>query len=302
MIQLVKYIKILRKNKKLGGNNLITQEKRQTIKLVVAIFILVIILAFVGIVMMKYEVEGETNMPFTLSKIVVVSSAEGQENEESDLKWDFSINFLKQELARCDDLGVSKMVLHPGSAVGLPKDEALENIKDGLNLILKEGYHCRILLETMAGKGSECGASLAELKYLITEVNYPIGICLDTCHLNDSGININHFDEYLTEFDQEIGLEKIGCVHVNDSKNPLASHKDRHANIGYGTIGFNTLLHVIYHEKLTNVPKILETPYVGESLEDKNRIYPPYRFEIKMIREKTFDNDLLQHIHAYYKR
>lgn len=92
MIQLVKYIKILRKNKKLGGNNLITQEKRQTIKLVVAIFILVIILAFVGIVMMKYEVEGETNMPFTLSKIVVVSSAEGQENEESDLKWDFSIN------------------------------------------------------------------------------------------------------------------------------------------------------------------------------------------------------------------
>lgn len=92
MIQLVKYIKILRKNKKLGGNNLITQEKRQTIKLVVAIFILVIILAFVGIVMMKYEVEGETNMPFTLSKIVVVSSAEGQENKESDLKWDFSIN------------------------------------------------------------------------------------------------------------------------------------------------------------------------------------------------------------------
>ena len=223
-------------------------------------------------------------------------------NKKDPSKWDFSINFLKQELARCDDLGVSKMILHPGSAVGLPKDEALENIKDGLNLILKEGYHCRILLETMAGKGSECGASLAELKYLITEVNYPIGICLDTCHLNDSGININHFDEYLTEFDQEIGLEKIGCVHVNDSKNPLASHKDRHANIGYGTIGFNTLLHVIYHEKLTNVPKILETPYVGESLEDKNRIYPPYRFEIKMIREKTFDNDLLQHIHAYYKR
>lgn len=223
-------------------------------------------------------------------------------NKKDPSKWDFSINFLKQELARCDELGISSMVLHPGSAVGLSKEEALENIKDGLNLILKEGYRCRVLLETMAGKGSECGSSLAELKYLIREVNYPIGICLDTCHLNDSGVDINRFDKYLNEFEQEIGLEKIGCIHINDSKNPLAAHKDRHANIGYGTIGFDALLHVIYHEKLTTVPKILETPYVGESLEDKNRLYPPYRFEIKMIREQTFDDHLLEHIHTYYKR
>ena len=223
-------------------------------------------------------------------------------NKKDPSKWDFSINFLKQELARCDELGISSMVLHPGSAVGLPKEEALENIKDGLNLILKEGYRCRVLLETMAGKGSECGSSLAELKYLIREVNYPMGICLDTCHLNDSGVDINRFDKYLNEFEQEIGLEKIGCIHINDSKNPLAAHKDRHANIGYGTIGFDALLHVIYHEKLATVPKILETPYVGESLEDKNRLYPPYRFEIKMIREQTFDDHLLKHIHTYYKR
>lgn len=223
-------------------------------------------------------------------------------NKKDPSKWDFSINFLKQELSRCDMLGVSYIVLHPGSAVGYAKEEALENIKDALNLVLEKGFHCKILLETMAGKGTECGSTLDEISYLIHHVDYPIGVCLDTCHLNDAGISISEFDDYLKEFSEKIGLDQIHCIHVNDSKNELGSHKDRHANIGYGTIGFDNLLHVLYHEKLAHVPKILETPYVGDTWEAKEKKYPPYLFEIQMIREKQFDEQLLQRINDYYKK
>ena len=100
---------------------------------------------------------------------------------------------------------------------------------------------------------------------------------------------MKEFDSFLEKFDQLIGIDKIGCVHVNDSKNVLGSHKDRHENIGFGTIGFDTLLSVIYHEKLEEVPKILETPYV-------DKVYPPYRYEIEMIRNKKFDSNLLDRI------
>lgn len=223
-------------------------------------------------------------------------------NKKDPTKWDFSINFLCQELKRCDTLGIKFIVLHPGSAVGLSKEEALENIKDALNIILSKNYTCKILLETMAGKGTECGSTLEEIKYLFLGTNKKVGVCLDTCHLNDSGVSMKEFDRYLELFDKEIGIENIGCVHVNDSKNPLASHKDRHANIGYGTIGFDVLLAILSHEKLKNVPKILETPYVGETFEDKEKKYPPYLFEIKMIKEHTFDESLLKHINEYYNK
>jgi len=135
------------------------------------------------------------------------------------------------------------MVLHPGSAVGLTKEEALENIADALNIILEKDYSCKILLETMAGKGTECGCTTDELKYIIDKVNCQnqIGVCLDTCHIFDGGYDISNFDLYLNEFDEKIGINKIGCIHVNDSKNILGSHKDRHANIGTGNIGFNNL-------------------------------------------------------------
>ncbi len=217
-------------------------------------------------------------------------------------KWDFSIQFLKQELKRCDELGIRFLVLHPGSAVGLPREEALQNIVDALNHVLETPYHTKILLETMAGKGTECGTTLEEMKFLLEHVHHEVGVCLDTCHLNDSGISISSFDSYLDSFEREIGLDKIGCVHVNDSKNLLGSHKDRHENIGYGTIGFENLLHVCYHDKLKDVPKILETPYVGNTWEDKEKIYPPYRFEIQMIQTKTFDTKLLEHIKEYYNK
>ena len=225
-------------------------------------------------------------------------------NRSDEDKWHFSVNFITNELKRCEQMGICNLVLHPGSAVKIAKEEGLKNIIDGLNLIIYPGCKVKILLETMAGKGSECGSNIYELKTIIDNVLIKdnIGVCLDTCHLNDSGVNIAEFDAYLEEFDKLIGLDKVGCVHVNDSKNPISSHKDRHANIGFGTIGFENLINVIYNEKLKDVPKILETPYIGNSIDDKERIYPPYKFEIEMIRNKTFDANILNNIINYYKR
>src|SRR5699024_3253424 len=134
-----------------------------------------------------------------------------------------------------------------------------------LNTVFLNDHHqVKILLETMAGKGSELGKNFQELKTILDGVkdNERLSVCLDTCHLNDAGYRIDEFDQVLVEFDQIIGLEKIECIHINDSKNPIGSHKDRHDNIGFGTIGFDNLLHVVNHPKLENIPKILETPYV----------------------------------------
>ena len=211
-------------------------------------------------------------------------------NDKDSDKFMFSVRFLQEELERCELLGIRQMVLHPGSHVGLGIDTAISNIAKGLNMIL--GTHpVTVLLETMAGKGTEVGSTLEELKRIIDLVDDKehIGVCLDTCHLNDAGYDMKEFDSFLEKFDQLIGIDKIGCVHVNDSKNVLGAHKDRHENIGFGTIGFDTLLSVIYHEKLEEVPKILETPYV-------DKVYPPYRYEIEMIRNKKFDSNLLDRI------
>ena len=209
-------------------------------------------------------------------------------NEE---KFDFSVSFLKGEIKRVSELGVKYMVLHPGSHVGLGVDKGIENIINGLNLVLNNDIDVTILIETMAGKGSEVGTSLEELKRIIDGVNDKshIGVCLDTCHLNDAGYSMSDFDKYLDEFDRVIGIDKIGCIHINDSKNELSSHKDRHENIGFGTIGFDNLINIIYNERLGDIPRILETPYV-------DRLYPPYKYEIEMIRNKTFDKDLIDKI------
>ena len=221
-----------------------------------------------------------------------------------EVKKEFAINFLTNELKRCEELGVNKIVLHPGSAVNETKKEALLNIIDTLNNVLSNNINCTILLETMAGKGNEMGISLDELKSIIDNVNNKekIGVCLDTCHLNDAGYDISKFDDYLKEFDNLIGIDKIKCIHINDSKNVISSHKDRHDNIGIGTIGFDNLINVIYNDKLVYIPKILETPYVGDSDDDKSRIYPPFKFEIEMIKNKKFNNNLLNDIRAYYNK
>ena len=219
-------------------------------------------------------------------------------NKTDPSKYEFSKEFIKKELMRCDEMGITKMVLHPGNAIGITTEEGLNNIADALNDILDGTTKCLLLLETMAGKGTECGRTTEELAYIINKVNRKeqLGVCLDTCHLNDGGYDIKEFDKYLDEFDKLIGIDKIKCVHINDSKNEQGSHKDRHANFGLGSLGFDTLINVIYNERLTNVPKILETPYIGDTDDSKERLYPPYKYEIEMIRNKAFDKDLINKI------
>ena len=188
------------------------------------------------------------------------------------------------------------MVLHPGAHVGAGVDKGIENIIDGLNKIIDNSTRVKILLETMAGKGSEVGSRLEEIKSIIDGVNDKnhIGVCLDTCHLNDAGYDMNDFDSFLDEFDKIVGLDYIHCIHINDSKNELGSHKDRHENIGFGTIGFEALINIIYNERLINVPKILETPFIDKE-------YAPYKFEIEMIRNKKFNENLYNDVYKYYK-
>ena len=211
---------------------------------------------------------------------------------------EFSIDFLTNEVERCNLLGMKYLVLHPGSSVNVSREEGIANIIKGLNAILTNNNNICICLETMAGKGNELGRNFLELKEIIDGVNFKdsIGVCMDTCHLFDSGIYITDFDKVLDDFDKQIGLNYLKCIHINDSKNIFSSHKDRHENIGYGNIGFDILIKIIYNERIKNIPKILETPYVGKTDDDKERIYPPYKYEIEMIRNKKFDTSLLEKI------
>lgn len=211
----------------------------------------------------------------------------------------FNIEFLSKEILRVEKLEIKNMVLHPGSHVGLGVDIGINNIASTLNKVLTKDTKVNICLETMAGKGSEVGKTFEELKQIIDKVDLKdkIKICLDTCHINDAGYDLNDFDKVLDEFDKIIGIEKIMVVHINDSKNAINTHKDRHENIGYGTIGFDNLIGIIYNDRLKDVPKILETPYTGIS--DK---FPPYKFEIEMIRSKRFNNKLVEDIENYYNK
>ena len=210
-------------------------------------------------------------------------------NDSDQRKWDFYVEFLSKELSRCELLGVNKMVLHPGSSVTVERSHALEMISKGLDIALEKHPHMMILLEYMSGKGTECGKSIDELKTIYDGCSRKeqLGICLDTCHISDSGVDLNNFDEFLDEFDSKIGIDKIKCIHINDSMNILGSHKDRHANIGYGTIGFDTLISIIYNERLGSIPRILETPYMNRNTKDA---VAPYKEEIEMIRNRKFED------------
>ena len=203
-------------------------------------------------------------------------------NNTEDSKYDFSIRFLIEEVKRCESLKIKYLVLHPGSHVGLGVDTGINNIIFALNKVLENDNSVTILLETMAGKGTEVGSNFLELKKIINGIDKKelIGVCMDTCHMNDSGLDLSNFDNILDLFDKEIGLSYLKCIHINDSKNIIGSRKDRHENIGYGTIGFSNLINIIYNERIINIPHILETPYVGE--------IAPYKEEIEMIRKKEF--------------
>ena len=211
-------------------------------------------------------------------------------NDSDSEKFMFAVDFLREELERCELLGIQNVVLHPGSHVGLGIDRGIMNIATALNMVL-DTSNVRVLLETMAGKGSEVGSKLEEIKAIIDNVNAKdkVGVCLDTCHLSDAGYDLSDFNKFLDLVDEVIGLDKVGCVHVNDSKNENGAHKDRHENFGFGHIGFDMLMNVIYNERLEDIPKILETPYV-------DREYPPYKYEIEMIKNKIFDNELIDKI------
>lgn len=212
-------------------------------------------------------------------------------NDNDPEKYMFAIHFLEEEVRRCELLGCKYLVLHPGSHVGLGIENGIENIAKALNMIFANGINVTILLETMAGKGSEIGSKLEEIKSIIDLVNDKehIGVCLDTCHLSDAGYDIVNFDKFLDDFDKLIGINYIKCVHINDSKNDIGAHKDRHENFGFGHIGFNTLINIVYNSRLENIPKILETPYIDKK-------YPPYKYEIEMIKNKEFDENLIDKI------
>ena len=219
-------------------------------------------------------------------------------NLANEKNFDFSISFLRDELKRVEQLGFDKVVLHPGSHVGVGSEKAISNIVYCLNNVLAD-TSVKILLETMAGKGTEVGVNFDEIKSIIDGVLYKdrIGVCLDTCHIHDAGYDLNDFDSVLSEFDKIIGLDKLLCIHINDSKNPIGAHKDRHENIGYGFIGFNNIISIVYNERIKDVPKILETPYV----KDEALSYPPYKFEIDMIKNESFNDNLYEDIISYYK-
>lgn len=224
-------------------------------------------------------------------------------NNENKEKYNFSISFLKEEIKRVEKFGVEKLVLHPGSYTTQNIDTGINNIINALNEIITPDQNVKICIETMAGKGTEVCFKLEHVKRILDGVKHGdmLMVCIDTCHLNDAGYDMKKFDEFLKEFDNVIGIEKIGCVHVNDSKNPIGAHKDRHENLGYGTIGFDSLINIIYNEKLQNVPKILETPYVCKE-GGKDRSYAPYKFEIEEIRNKKFNNNLYKDIRDFYEK
>ncbi|WNB93505.1 deoxyribonuclease IV [Bacillus sp. NEB1478] len=202
------------------------------------------------------------------------------------------VDFLRSEIERTGALGAKQIVLHPGAHVGEGSEAGIKKIIEGLNEVLTKEQDVQIALETMAGKGSECGRSFEELAQIIEGVtlNEKLSVCFDTCHTHDAGYDIvNDFDGVLNQFDKTIGIDRIKVFHINDSKNICGASKDRHENIGFGHIGFDALNYIVHHKQFKDIPKILETPYVGT---DKNNKKAPYQLEIEMIKRKEFDAEL----------
>ncbi|AJH77814.1 deoxyribonuclease IV [Heyndrickxia coagulans] len=217
-------------------------------------------------------------------------------NTTNPATFELGVRFLQSEIERTEAIGAKQIVLHPGAHVGAGPEKAIKKIIEGLNEVLVPGQTAQIALETMAGKGSECGRTFEELAEIIDGVKYndKLSICFDTCHTHDAGYDVkNRFDEVLDEFDRIIGIGRLKVLHINDSKNEAGSHKDRHENIGFGHIGFEALDYIVHHPALQDIPKILETPYVGE---DKKNRKPPYKYEIAMLRNREFDENLLAKI------
>lgn len=208
-------------------------------------------------------------------------------NTVNQSTYEIAVEFLALEIERTIAMGSHILILHPGSHVGAGVDAGIDRIAQGLNEVLTKDQDCYIALETMAGKGSEIGRSFEELASIYDKVIYSdkLRICMDTCHLNDSGYDIVHdFDGVIDQFDQLIGKDQIALFHINDSKNERGTGKDRHANIGDGTIGTEALRYIVHHPDFISLPKILETPYIP-SLTDPDKKVAPYKEEIALLRK-----------------
>jgi deoxyribonuclease IV len=200
--------------------------------------------------------------------------------------YELAVEFLEKEIIRTAAMRSRIMVLHPGSHVNAGVEAGIAQVIKGLNTVLNQNDDdVYIALETMAGKGSEVGRTFEELKAIYDGVDKKdrLRVCFDTCHVNDAGYDIvNHYDEVFEEFDKVIGLDQIAVFHINDSMNPLGAHKDRHANIDKGSIGYETLHRLVHDERFIDVPKILETPWLaGEGSDKKTK--PPYKEEIEWL-------------------
>lgn len=202
--------------------------------------------------------------------------------------YELAVEFLEKEIIRTAAMKSRILVLHPGSHVNAGAEAGIAQIINGLNTVLDQNDDdVYIALETMAGKGSEIGRTFEELKQIYDGVNKRerLRVCFDTCHVNDAGYDIvNHYEEVFDEFDKVIGLDQIAVFHVNDSMNVLGAHKDRHANIGEGTIGYDILHRLVHDERFDSIPKILETPWKCEEGSAKKTI-PPYKKEIEWLKE-----------------
>lgn len=203
--------------------------------------------------------------------------------------FELAVQFLEKEIRRTAAMRSHILVLHPGSALDAGAEAGIAQTVRGLNMVLDENEdEVFIALETMAGKGSEIGRTFEEIKAIYDGVNKKerLRVCFDTCHVNDAGYDLVHdYDGVFKHFDQVIGLDQIAVFHINDSLNPLGTHKDRHANIGQGTIGFETLHRLVHDPRFMEIPKILETPWLCAEGETKKTI-PPYKEEIQQLLAK----------------
>lgn len=201
-------------------------------------------------------------------------------------KIEFASSFLIKEVIRADKIGAKCIVLHPGAHVKAGSEKGIEQIVKSLDIVFESTKETKvnIALETMSGKGTEVAKNFDEISKIINTSKYSnrITVCLDTCHVHDSGYDIvNSFDEVLEEIDKKIGINKLDVIHLNDSKNIMGAKKDRHENIGYGYIGFEALNNIAHHPKLKNIPKILETPFINKKIS-------PYSQEIEMLKAGLF--------------
>ena len=212
--------------------------------------------------------------------------------------FELAVEFLEVEVERTKAMGSHTLVLHPGSHVGAGVDKGIDRIIEGLNQVMYQDMSVHIALETMAGKGSEIGREFEELRRIYDGVKYPekLRVCFDTCHVSDSGLDLSGegFENVIDQFDKTIGKDQIAVFHINDSKNVVGAGKDRHENLGFGTIGFETLNHIVHHKDFEQVPKILETPYI--KAEDSKKSYPPYKYEIEMLKQEQFDPQMKEKI------